>query len=300
MEIKRKVMCTSTGCIEYAPERYKKYDIDIIRIHVHFKGKEYLEGLDLDPDAFYKELEVLEDAKNNLPKTAMPSPEKIREHFQKAYDDGYREVIVIAISAYLGGTYNLIRLTAEEFADKMNIIVIDSKITCFGEGMLAIKAAEMIEKGIPTETILKEIAWMMKHQEFLGVDAKLDYLIYNGRLKGGKALMGKMLNICPVVHFTHDGELCALQSVRTPKKALAKTCEILKEMIGDRDPADYLLWHTYTGPSLLEELVEIEKKYDIHTNHEKVITSPVSGCHNGPWLAGYGLLFLRREDEPLE
>ena len=300
MEIKRKVMCTSTGCIEYAPERYKKYDIDIIRIHVHFKGKEYLEGLDLDPDAFYKELEVLEDAKNNLPKTAMPSPERIREHFQKAYDDGYREVIVIAISAYLGGTCNLIRLTAEEFADKMNIIVIDSKITCFGEGMLAIKAAEMIEKGIPTETILKEIAWMMKHQEFLGVDAKLDYLIYNGRLKGGKALMGKMLNICPVVHFTHDGELCALQSVRTPKKALAKTCEILKEMIGDRAPADYLLWHTYTGPSLLEELVEIEKKYDIHTNHEKVITSPVSGCHNGPWLAGYGLLFLRREDEPLE
>ena len=300
MEIKRKVMCTSTGCIEYAPERYKKHDIDIIRIHVHFKGKEYLEGLDLDPDAFYKELEVLEDAKNNLPRTAMPSPERIREHFDKAYEEGYREIIVIAISAYLGGTYNLIRLTAEEYKDKMNIIVIDSKITCFGEGMLAIKAAEMIEQGVPTETILKEIAWMMKHQEFLGVDAKLDYLIYNGRLKGGKALMGKMLNICPVVHFTHDGELCALQSVRTPKKALAKTCEILKEMIGDRSPEDYLLWHTYTGPSLLEELVEIEKKYDIHTNHEAVITSPVSGCHNGPWLAGYGLLFLRREDEPLE
>ena len=300
MEIKRKVMCTSTGCIEYAPERYKKHDIDIIRIHVHFKGKEYLEGLDLDPDAFYKELEELEDAKNNLPRTAMPSPERIREHFDKAYEEGYREIIVIAISAYLGGTYNLIRLTAEEYKDKMNIIVIDSKITCFGEGMLAIKAAEMIEQGVPTETILKEIAWMMKHQEFLGVDAKLDYLIYNGRLKGGKALMGKMLNICPVVHFTHDGELCALQSVRTPKKALAKTCEILKEMIGDRSPEDYLLWHTYTGPSLLEELVEIEKKYDIHTNHEAVITSPVSGCHNGPWLAGYGLLFLRREDEPLE
>ena len=300
MEIKRKVMCTSTGCIEYAPERYKKHDIDIIRIHVHFKGKEYLEGLDLDPDAFYKELETLEDPKNNLPQTAMPSPEKIREHFDKAYEDGFREIIVIAISAYLGGTYNLIRLTAEEYKDKMNIIVIDSKITCFGEGMLAIKAAEMIEQGVPTDTILKEIAWMMKHQEFLGVDAKLDYLIYNGRLKGGKALMGKMLNICPVVHFTHDGELCALQSVRTPKKALAKTCEILKEMIGDRSPEDYLLWHTYTGPSLLEELLEIEKKYDIHVNHEAVITSPVSGCHNGPWLAGYGLLFLRREDEPLE
>ena len=47
MANKRKIMCTSTGCIEYAPERYQEYDIDIIRVHVHFQGKEYLEGLDL-------------------------------------------------------------------------------------------------------------------------------------------------------------------------------------------------------------------------------------------------------------
>ena len=299
MEIKRKVMCTSTGCIEYAPERYKKYDIDIIRIHVNFKGKEYLEGPELDPVKFYEDLETLEDPKNNLPKTAMPYPETVKEHFERAYSEGYREVIVIALSSYLGGTYNLIRLVAEDFADRMKITVIDSKIACFGEGLLAIKVAEMIEAGVPTDTIIKEIKWMMERQEFIGVDGKLDYLIYNGRLKGGKAFMGKMLNICPVVHFTHEGEICALQSVRTPKKALAETCKIIKEIIGDRAPEDYLLWHMYTGPSLLSDLVEIEKKYDIKTNHEDVIVSPVSGCHNGPWLAGYGLAFLRRDDEPL-
>ncbi len=300
MELKRKVICTSTGCIEYAPDRYKQLGIDIIRIHVLFKGKEYLEGLDLDPDEFYRELETLEDPKNNLPRTAMPTEDEIKACFDRAYEEGCKEVIVIALSAYLGGTWNLIRLVAEQYKDKMDIYVIDSKIACFGEGMLAIKAAEMMQKGIDTPTILKEIQWMMNHQEFVGVDARLDYLIYNGRLKGGKALMGKMLNICPVVHFTREGEIVALQSVRTPKKALARTCEIVKELIGDRDPADYLLWHTYTGTSLLEDLIEIEPKYDLQTNHEKVITSPVSGCHNGPWLAGYGLLFLRREDEPLE
>ena len=78
MEIKRKVVCTSTGCIEYAPERYRQLGIDIIRIHVLFKGKEYLEGLDLDPDAFYKDLETLEDPKNNLPRTAMPTEDEIK------------------------------------------------------------------------------------------------------------------------------------------------------------------------------------------------------------------------------
>ena len=298
---KRGVMCTSTGCIDYAPERYKQYGIDISRIRVLFQGKEYLEGLDLDPVDFYNQLEKLEDPKNHLPKTAMPTPEEIKRHFDKAYENGYDELIVIAISSYLGGTYNLIRLVAEEYQSKMKIHVIDSKITCFGEGLLAVRAAQMIEKGISTDQILKEIAWMMARQEFLGVDAKLDYLIYNGRLKGGKAFMGKMLSICPVVHFTHEGECTSLTTVRTPKKALAKTCEILKnDIIKDRDSKDYILFHIYTGPSLIKDLEKIEGDYGIKCNHEAVIMSPVSGCHNGPWLAGYGYLPLRREDEALD
>ncbi len=297
---KRFVMCTSTGCIEYAPERYREYGIGIIRIHVLFQGKEYLEGYDLDPVDFYNELEKLENPKNNLPKTAMPTVEEIRKHFDEALAQGYDEGIVICISSYLGGTYNLIRLVAEDYRDKMNIHVIDSRITCFGEGLLAVRAAQMIRDGVSTEQILKEIDWMKARQEFIGVDGKLDYLIYNGRLKGGKAFMGKMLSICPVVHFTREGECTSLTTVRTPKKAVAKTCEIMKEIIGDRKPEDYILFHVYTGPSLISYMEAIEGEYGIKTNHESVIMSPVSGCHNGPWLAGYGYLPLRRDDEPLE
>ena len=140
----------------------------------------------------------------------------------------------------------------------------------------------------------------MDRQEFFGIDGKLDYLIYNGRLKGGKALMGKMLNICPVIHFSKEGEIVPIASIRTPKKALRKTCETLLEIIGDRKSEDYILWHIYTGDSLIKELEEIEKEYGIKCNHEPVIMSPVSGCHNGPWLAGYGYLPIRRSDEELD
>ncbi len=297
---KIKIMCTSTGCIEYAPERYKSLGIDIIRIHIFFNGKEYLEGLDLDPVEFYAELEKLEDPKNHLPKTGMPETEEIREHYQRAVDEGYDEIIVFAISSGLGGTYNKLCLIGKEFEDKIKINVIDTRLTCFGEGLLAIKAQEFVNKGMSSDEILREIKWLMKHQGFLGVDGKLDYLIYNGRLKGGKAFMGQMLNICPVINFNEAGEVEPLENVRTQKKALARTCQLLKEKLGDRAPEDYILFHIYTGPSLISVLKEIEGNYGIETNHESVIMSPVSGCHNGPWLAGYGYLFLRREDEPLE
>ena len=294
-----KIMCTSTGCIEYAPERYHNLGIDIIRVHVHFNGKEYLEGIDLDPVAFYEELEKLENPKDNLPYTSIPTPAEIQSHYDKAIAEGYDEALVFAISSGLGGTYNALRLVAEDYADRIKIHVIDTKITTFSEGMLAVKAKEFADKGMSSEEILKEIDWIMERQIFMGIDARLDYLIYNGRLKGGKAFMGQLLGICPVVHFNEEGECVALESVRTPKKALARTCEILKEKIGDRSPEDYLLWHVYTGTSQIENLKTIEKKYGIETNHESVIMSPVSGAHNGPWLAGYGYLPLRRDDEPL-
>ena len=297
---KIKIWCTSTGCIEDAPERYRELGIDIIRIHIIFEGKEYLEGLDLDPVKFYERLETIEEPKKNLPSTAMPTTQALYDHFEAAIAEGCDEAIVFTLSSALGGTYNKICLIAEEFKERIKIHVVDTKISCFGEGLLAIKAAEWAKAGKTSEEILKECAWMMRRQEFVGVDAKLDYLIYNGRLKGGKAFMGQMLKICPVVHFTKEGEIVAMESVRTPKKALARMCEIMKEIIGDRAPEDYVLFHIYTGPSLLTTLKEIEPKYDLATNHEAVIMSPVSGAHNGPWLAGYGLAFLRREDEPID
>ena len=260
---KIKIMCTSTGCIEYAPARYRDLGIEIIRIHVLWNGREYKEGPDLVPAEFYRQLETVEDPKNHLPSTALPDTEDIRAAFENAIRDGYDACIVFTLSAALGGTYNKIRLIAGEYEDRMKIHVVDTKITCFGEGLLAVKAAEFAAAGMPVDEILRETAWMMRRQEFIGVDGRLDYLIYNGRLKGGKAFLGQMFNICPVIHFSEDGEITPLESVRTPKKALARTCELLKEKIGDRSPDDYLLWHIYTGPSLIATLKEIEGRYGI-------------------------------------
>jgi DegV family protein with EDD domain len=220
--------------------------------------------------------------------------------FKQAIDEGYQEVIVIALSSYLGGTWNFIRLVAKDFQSKIKIYVIDARITCFPEGYLAVKAQEWVNAGMPTEQILKEIEWIKAHQEFIGIDGKLDYLIYNGRLKGGKAYLGKMMSICPVIHFSREGEIVPISNVIGQTGALKKTCQYLLKLIGNRDPKDYILYHVYTGTSPLDKLKVIEQRFGIKTNHEDVIMSPVSGCHNGPWLAGYCLDFIRRPDEPLE
>ena len=298
---KIKVLCTSSGCIDFGPERYKNLGIEIVRHHVYFEGVEYTEGVDLDTVKFYERLETIEDPQKNLPKTSMASRDELKMQLDRIRDEGYDEALLFVISSGLSGTYDIFCNVAKEYeGSSLKVHVVDTKINSFGEGFQAIKAQQLVNEGKSVEEILKEIAWMQKDQQLIGVDGKLDYLIYNGRLKGGKAFFGKMLSICLVVAFNRAGECEAVESVRTQKKELARMCEIIKEKIGDRDPKDYLLWHVFTGPSLLNQLKEIEAKHGVVCNHEDVIMSSGSGSHNGPWLAGYGLVFLRRPDEPLE
>lgn len=297
---KRIVCCTSTGCIEYGPNRYKDLGIEFFHIIVNYNNKDYYEGLDLNPYDFFKTLETIEDPKNHLPHSAIPPMESIREKFESIVKRGYTEAIIITLSSYLGGTFNAIKLVGKEFEDKLKITMIDSKTTCFCEGMLAIQAQELVNKGVPTEQIVKELNWSIDHQEFLGTCNKLDYLIYNGRLKGGKAFMGKMLSIVPVMHFSREGVLEPIGSALGLKKGINTVIDVLEEKIGNRDPNDYYLWHNYTGESSMDLLKEIEKERGIKCNHEDVIASPVTGCHTGPYLSGYGLFMKRRDDEPLD
>lgn len=298
---KIKIICTSTGCLDYAPSRYDelKKDIDQIRIHMFFKGKEYLEGKGFTPEEFYEALLDIKDTKKYLPHTGIPTHDEVAAVFQKAIDEGHKEILVIALSAYLGGTWNFIRLVAQEFKDKAKIVVVDAKVTCFVEGFFALKAQELANKGEGLETIVRELEWMKQGRQFIGADGKLDYLILNGRLKGGKAYMGKLMSICPVVHFNDKGELAPLTNAIGFNKSLKKADEWLREKIGNREAKDYVLFRVYTGPGLIEKLEALEDGADIHPNHENVIMSTVTGCHLGPWAAGYGYIPLRKEEEEL-
>lgn len=295
---KVKILCTSTGAIQFAPERYQKYNIGIVPVHMTFKGVEYLET-EMDPQKFYSELETLENPKNNLPKTALPSILEIQSHFDKAVEEGYDTIIAFTISTGLGGTNSAFLAAVKEYDKEITVHVVDTKAAAFVEGLHAVRAAEMLEKGMSVEDVLKETEWAIAHHEFLGIDGKLDYLIYNGRLKGAKAFMGQMLKICPVLQFNRNGELEAVESVRTQKKALLRLCERVKGMIEGRDEKDYILYHIYTGAAMEDLLFEAEEKVGLKTNHEGVVMTPASGCHNGPWLAAYGLYRIRREDEAL-
>ncbi len=298
---KIKVVCTSTGCLEYSDPRYEEIrkQIDIIRVHMFFQGQEYLEGIGFNPEDFYKIMEKVDDVKGNLPHTGIPQTGEIAAVFEKAIEEGYEKVLVIALSSYLGGTWNAIRLVAEDYQDKIQIVTVDAKITCFQEGLMAIMAQEMVNAGKDIPEILQEIEWRKAHQEFIGVAGRLDYMVLNGRLKGGAAFFGPLLHVCPIVHFDHNGVLGSMATAMGTTRAIMKMDEELVKIIGDRKPEDYILYRGYTGKSLQPQQMKLEGKYGIVTNHPDCIMSCVTGIHVGPWVISYNYTPIRRPDEEL-
>lgn len=300
MDKKRLVMCTSSGCIEYAPERYKNLGIEFFRILVFYDDKEFHEGLDLDPWHFFEYERTVKDPKNHLPHSSIPGREEVEKKFEEIIERGYEEVIVVTLSTGLGVMHDFIEQVAADYKDKLTVHVIDTRRTCFVEGMIAIQAQELVNKGVPTDEILKELNWSIKHSAFYGIDAKLDYLIYNGRLRGGKAFFGKLLKVVPALKFSDDGHIDGFASTTSIKKSAVLCAKEIKALIGDRKPEEYTLFHIYTGEGSDAPLAPAEEEVGLTPNHEAVIASPVTGVHTGPEMAGWGLVLKRRADEPLE
>ena len=98
-------------------------------------------------------------------KTSLVSPALIRDTMESALKDG-DDVLYIAISGGISGTCWSAELMAEElrgeYPDRM-IRVLNTCGASLGEGIVALEAAKMLEKGCTTEEIIRQAAEDQAH-----------------------------------------------------------------------------------------------------------------------------------------
>lgn len=86
----------------------------------------------------------------SLPTTSQANPEEAAAVFEKIINEQNADILHIAFSSGLSGSYNSARLAAEELSEKYpdrKIIVIDSLCASLGEGLLVHKAVTLKEQG---------------------------------------------------------------------------------------------------------------------------------------------------------
>ena len=134
---------------DLSQEYAKKHGIEVIPLRVRFGETEYLDGVTITPEDFFRELE-----KKVLPKTSQITPYQYDELFRAAADAG-DEVVCICMSSGVSGTWQNACMAAEEYEGK--VFVIDSKQFCISEGILALEAARMRDEGMSAREIAEKL-----------------------------------------------------------------------------------------------------------------------------------------------
>ncbi|MBP3683435.1 MAG: DegV family protein [Oscillospiraceae bacterium] len=250
--------------------------VGIVPLTVHFGGKEYTAGVDIDNQKFYEML-VENDT---LPTTSQPTPFAFSQEFQKAVDAGY-EVICLTCSGKLSGTNQSANIAAEDFDGK--VTVVDSNTIAIGLGILAEYALNLVDRGLDARQILEQLEQQRKKVRLLALVDTLEYLKKGGRISPTVAFAGGLLNIKPVIAVS-GGEIVMLGKARGSKQGNHLLVQEIENAGGVDFNYPLMLGYTGLSDTLLQKYIaDSEALWQGHTENLPIsLVGSVVGTHAGP------------------
>lgn len=265
------------------PEKYlTEHGVGCMYLSYAMDGKNYTHGNFLPEHEFYEAMR-----NGSMPTTAQVNPENARVLLEPYLKEG-KDILHIAFSSGLSGTYNSCRIAAEELMEEYpdrKIIVIDSLAASLGQGLLVYLAQEKKEQGEDIETVARWAEENKLHIVHLFTVNDLNHLYRGGRVSRTTAVVGSMLNIKPVLHVDNDGKLTAIGKVRGRKKSLQELVKLMDEKIGsyhDNDTCHTIfISHGDCEDEANYVSEKVKEKYQINTIIMNQVGATI-GAHSGP------------------
>ena len=263
------------------PEKYfTEHGVGCMYLSYAMDGKNYTHGNFLPEHEFYEAMR-----NGSMPTTAQVNPEDAKALLEPYLKDG-KDILHIAFSSGLSGTYNSSRIAAEELMEEYpdrKIIVIDSLSASLGQGLLVYLAQQKKEQGDDMESVAKWTEENKLHMIHLFTVNDLNHLYRGGRVSRTTAVVGSMLNIKPILHVDNDGKLTAIGKVRGRKKSLQELVKLMDEKIGSYHDICQTIFirHGDCEDEANYVAEKVKEKYQIET----VIINQVGatiGAHSGP------------------
>ena len=263
------------------PEKYfKDHGVGCMYLSYSMDGKNYTHENFLPEHEFYEAMR-----NGSMPTTAQVNPENAKTLLEPYLKVG-KDILHIAFSSGVSGTYNSSRIAAEELMEEYpdrKIIVVDSLSASLGQGLLVWLAQQKKELGQTLEDVAD---WVEKNKlkmvHLFTVD-DLNHLYRGGRVSRTTAIVGSMLNIKPVLHVDNEGKLTAIGKVRGRKKALQELVKLMDEKIGSfgADCDTIFISHGDCEQDAQYVAAKVKEKYNI----KNIIINQVGatiGAHSGP------------------
>lgn len=235
----------------------------------------------LDVKLFYEKMRS-----GSLPTTSQVNPETAKAAFKEFAEKNQSDVLHIAFSSGLSGSYASAQIAANELEEEgfpYRIVVIDSLCASLGEGLLVHKAVGMCENGASLDETAKWVEENKLHIVHNFTVDDLNHLYRGGRVSKTAAVLGTVINIKPILHVDNEGHLIPLSKVRGRKKSLITLVDSMEKQMGSYRDQNDIVFISH-GDSLEDaQFVAdlIKKRIGIDTFLINYVGSTI-GAHSGP------------------
>lgn len=251
--------------------------------------KNYLKDKNFSFKSFYDRLRNKENIK-----TSLLNVEEFTVAYKEILDEG-SDVLAIIISSGISGTYQAAKIAADDLREQYpdrKIIVIDSLCASIGHGLMVYYAAMMRNEGKSIDEVADFVYKNRLNMVHKFTVDDLFFLKRGGRLSGGVAVIGTILQIKPVLHVNNEGKLISLNKVNGRKKSINALFDSLKDNVTNPENQVMAICHG----DCLEDAEYLANKIRSEYNPKDIIINycdPVIAAHAGPGVLA--LFYMGKE-----
>ena len=267
------IVTDSTACLPTATD-----DVCVVPLRVHLGSRTAVDGVDVTP------AEVVAALRSKVAvSTSRPSPAEFATVYRSLLDDGADHVVSIHLAAALSGTWESAVLASQDFGYGA-VRVVDSRGTAAGLGYAVAAAAQAAASGASAAEVQQAATTVVDRTRTLFYVDTLEYLRRGGRIGTAAALFATSLSVKPLLHVV-EGQIVALEKVRTPTRALARLVALTANAAGG-GPVDVTVHHLMAEARA--QTVATQLRAAIPTIGELRVSElgPVLGAHLGPGTIG--------------
>ena len=268
---------TSDLCLELR----EKYNIDYCEMAFSSGDKSFKASLDWE-DISAKEF--YDSMRNGTPYlTTQVTVKCFLEKVGKYLSEGY-DVLYIGCSSALSGSIASANIICRELKTEYpgrKIMCIDSLISGMGQGMLAIKAAELRDQGKTIDEIYSEIENLKNICNQCGTVSTLDYLKKSGRVTASSAFFGNLFAVKPILISDDKGQNLAVKKVKGRKSSLEEIVNQIETYI--KNPLEQTVYISHADcEEDANKVCEMIRERIPGINVETAIIGPIVGVSVGP------------------
>lgn len=281
-----KIIADST--CDLSEELIRKYDVDILPLHILLGEAEYEDGKSITPEEIFR----WSDEHQTTPKTSAPAVETAMDTLRPFVQAG-QSCVCFCISESMSTCGNVIRMAAEELEAEKLVHVIDSQNLSTGIGLLVIEASIMAQEGRSAEEIVAQIEALRPMVRASFVVDTLVYLHRGGRCGGLTAMLGGALKLHPKI-VVEDGAMHSTKKYRgNIKSVVLSYVKDMETELRQAKPDRVFITHSGCKPAVVEPVREYLQSLGIFAEILETRAGGVISSHCGPGTLG--VLFIAKE-----